>query len=129
MNLDVNAYGDTLIFGPRAPSNPAVFQAMRQTCAEVTGGCVEFPRMPPSDDLSFQKAGIPTLSMATLPQAQTHQLWLIMNGGKESGLQSGFTPEVLRTIHTTSDNSSLADPRAMAQSYRAVLSLIGRLDR
>jgi hypothetical protein len=127
VNLDVNAFGDTLIFGPRGASNDAVFQAMRETCIAVAGGCVEFPRMPPSDNLSFQKAGIPTLSIAIVPARQAHQLWLAVNAGKESALQSGFTPEVLRIIHTPSDSPSLAEPGAMAQSYRAVLGLIGRL--
>jgi hypothetical protein len=127
VNLDVNAFGDTLIFGPRGASNDAAFQAMRETCVAVAAACVEFPQMPPSDNLSFQKAGIPTLSVAIVPGRQAHQLWLAVNAGKESALQSGFTPEVLRIIHTPSDSPSLADPRAMAQSYRAVLGLIGRL--
>jgi Zn-dependent M28 family amino/carboxypeptidase len=129
VNLDVNAFGDALIFGPRVASTAVVFQAMRQTCAEVARICVEFPRMPPSDDLSFQKAGVPTLSIATVAELQAHQLWLLINGEKESGLEERFLPQVLRTIHTAADNSSLADPRAMAQTYRAVLGLIRRLDR
>jgi Zn-dependent M28 family amino/carboxypeptidase len=129
VNLDVNAFGDALIYGPRAASTTVVFQAMQQTCAEVARTCVEFPRMPPSDDLSFQKAGVPTLSIATVPELQAHQLWLLINGEKESGLQERFVPQVLRTIHTAADNSSLADPRAMAQTYRALLGLVRRLDR
>jgi Zn-dependent M28 family amino/carboxypeptidase len=128
VNLDVNAFGDTTIFGPRAASNEAAFQALRQTCREVARRCMEFARMPPSDDLSFQKAGIPTVSIATVPELQAHQLWLLMNGGKESGLQPKFTPDVLRTIHTASDSSALVEPAAMAQAYRVVLSLISLLD-
>ena len=127
VNLDVNAFGDTLIFGPRQTANDAVFQSMRATCVEAVRACVEFPRMPPSDDLSFQKAGVPTLSIAMMPELQAHQLLLLVNGGKESGLQERFLPQVLRTIHTTADLPSLAEPRAMAQAYRAVLSLLGRL--
>ena len=129
VNLDVNAFGDTLIFGPRAGSNNAMFQAMRRTCTEVVRACVEFPRMPPSDDLSFQKAGVATVSIAMVPELQAHQLWLLINGGKESGLQAGFAPQVLRTIHTAADAASFVDPRAMAQAYRAVMSLIRHLDR
>jgi Zn-dependent M28 family amino/carboxypeptidase len=129
VNLDVNAFGDTLIFGPRSTESDALFQAMRATCVDVVRACVEFPRMPPSDDLSFQKAGIPTLSISAMPELQAHQLLLLINGGKESGLPEGFRPQVLRTIHTAADTPSLAEPRAMAQAYRAVLSLVGRLDR
>jgi hypothetical protein len=127
VNLDVNAFGDTTMFGPRAATNSAVFQAIRLTCTEVARVCVELPRMPPSDDLSFQKAGIPTVSMATVPELQAHQLWLVMNGGKESGLQPKFAPDVLRTIHTATDASWLVEPAAMAQAYRIVMTLIARL--
>ncbi len=129
VNLDVNASGDTLIYGPRTDTNAGVFRSMQQACGEVARACVEFPRMPPSDDISFQKAGIPVVSIATVPQLQAHQLWLVMNGGAESGLPKGFAPQVLRTIHTEGDTASLVDPDAMARVYRAVLSLIGRLDR
>jgi Zn-dependent M28 family amino/carboxypeptidase len=129
MNLDVNAFGDTLIFGPRTLANGELFRSMQLACGDIGRACVEFPRMPPSDDISFQKAGIPTVSIATVPERQAHQLWLVMNAGKESGLQNGFTPQVLRTIHTEDDTASLVEPDAMARVFRAVLTLIGRLDR
>ncbi len=127
VNLDVNAFGDTLIFGPRTSSNQQVFRAMQLACAGVARTCVELPRMPPGDDLSFQKAGIPTVSMATVPELQAHQLWLLMNGGEDSGLAKGFTPQILRTIHTADDTSTLVDPVAMTQAYRAALAVITRL--
>jgi Zn-dependent M28 family amino/carboxypeptidase len=127
VNLDVNAFGDTLIFGPRAGSNDAAFRAMRQVCIEVSRACVELPRMPPSDDISFQKAGIPAVSIATVPELEAHQILLLVNAGKESGLQAGFAPQILRTIHTASDTTSLVDADAMARAYRAVLALVGRL--
>jgi Zn-dependent M28 family amino/carboxypeptidase len=129
VNLDVNAFGDTLIFGPRASSNDAALEAMRQTCVQAALRCVEFPQTPPSDHLSFQKAGIATVSISLVPERQAHQLWLVANAAKESGLQSGFAPEILRIIHTASDSPTLADPRAMAQTYRAVLGLLARLGR
>ena len=128
VNLDVNASGEALIFGPRAASNEAAFQALRAACATVGGACVEFPRMPPSDDQSFQHGGVPAVSLATVPAAQAHQLWLLMNGGKESGLQAGFTPQILRTIHTAADRSSLVDRDAMGRAYRVVFTLIATLD-
>jgi len=129
VNLDVNAFGDTLIYGPRTGTNDVIFQTMHAACIDVARVCVGFPQMPPSDDISFQKSGIAAVSIATVPQAQAHQLWLLLNGGKDSGLQAGFRPQVLTTIHTTSDTSSLVQPEAMAQAYRGVLSLIGRLTR
>ena len=83
VNLDVNAFGDTLIFGPRTGANDAAFRALRAACIAIAVNCVEFPRMPPSDDVSFQKGGIPAVSIATVSEAQAHQLWLLMNGGKD----------------------------------------------
>jgi hypothetical protein len=62
--------------------------------------------------------------MATVPALQAHQLWLRMNGGKQSGLESGFMPEVLKTIHTAADTSALIDRDAMVQAYRVALGLI-----
>ena len=128
INLDVNGFGDTVIFGPHTNSNATLVQALRTACVPIARGCVEFPQMPPSDDISFQKGGIPAVSMATVPAVQAHQLWLLMNGGKQSGLQSGFVPDVLKTIHTTSDTSALVEPDAMAQAYRVALGLIRALD-
>ena len=83
--------------------------------------------MPPSDDISFQKGGIPAVSIATVPTVQAHQLWLLVNGGKESGLQPGFTPRVLETIHTTSDASALVDRDAMERAYRITMSVVATL--
>lgn len=128
LNLDVNASGDTLIVGPRAGSNDAAFLALRAACTAIARICAEFPRMPPSDDISFQKGGVPAVSIATVPELQAHQLWLLMNGGKASGLQAGFTPEVLRTIHTAADTSALIDREAMARAYRVALGLIRAFD-
>ena len=90
VNLDVNAFGDTTIYGPRtAPNEPAV-RSLRLVCATIASACVEFPRMPPSDDISFQKGGIPAVSIATMPQLHAHQLWMQFNGGRNAGLAPGF---------------------------------------
>lgn len=128
VNLDVNAFGDTLIFGPRTATNDAPFRAVRAACAAVAANCVEFPKMPTSDDVSFQKGEIPAISIATVAEVQAHQLWLLMNGGKDAGLQTGFVPQVLRTIHTAADASSLVEPHAMVRAYRVALALIVALD-
>lgn len=128
VNLDVNASGDALIFGPRGGANDAALQALRAACMAIAATCVEFPRMPVSDDVSFQNGGIPAVSIATVPAVQAHQLWLLMNGGKESGLQAGFIPQILNTIHTPADTASLVDREAMVRAYRVALTLIAALD-
>ena len=127
VNLDVNAFGDAVMLGPRTASNGFALESLRASCVEIAATCVEFPRMPPSDDISFQKGGVPAVSMATVPAAQAHQLWLLLNGGKESGLQPGFTPRLLDTIHTAADTSALVDRDAMAQAYRITVSFVTTL--
>ena len=127
VNLDVNAFGDAVMIGPRTASNGFAIERLRASCVDIAAACVEFPRMPPSDDISFQRGGVPAVSMATVPAVQAHELWLLVNGGKESGLQPGFTPGILGTIHTTADTSALVDRDAMAQAYRITMSLVATL--
>ena len=129
VNFDVNAFGDLVMVGPRTPSNDAALQRVRAVCVEVAADCVEFPRMPPSDDMSFQAGKIPAVSVATVPAVQAHELWLLLNGGKASGLQPGFTPQILSTIHTPADRSDLVDRNAMIRTYRIAVSLLATLDR
>jgi hypothetical protein len=127
VNLDVNAYGDTQIFGPRTAANDALFQAADAACLAVTRACIELARMPPSDDISYQKAGIPAVSIASVPRVDAHQLWLFVNGGKDSGLANGFQPGVLRTIHSAADTPSLVESTTLARVYRIVVGLVRRL--
>ena len=129
VNFDVNAFGDLVMVGPRSESNGDALQHLRAICAEVAAECVEFPRMPPSDDRSFQAGKIPAVSIATVPAVQGHELWLLLNGGKASGLQPAFTPQILRTIHTPADRSDLVDRNAMIRAYRIAVSLLATLDR
>ncbi len=129
VNLDVTGYGDAIIYGPAArPGNERVYRAMRRTCAENAYSCIEFPEYPPSDDRSFQEVGVPNISIATLPRVEAHQLWLLMNGGKNSGLRAGFVPDVGQIIHTAEDTPARLDETTMRLAYGAVLALVLRLD-
>ena len=90
LNLDINAYGNTVVFGPsERPDNAALRRAFVQTCAAEDIACVGFPQMPPGDDRSFVKAGIPTISLGIVPAVEAHQLWLMMNAGPNAGLAQG----------------------------------------
>ncbi len=124
-NLDINAYGNTMLFGPsEAPENAGLRRTFVQTCAAEDIACVGLPRMPPGDDLSFVKAGIPTISLGVVSAVEAHQVWLMMNGGANSGLAPGTTPAILRTIHTPEDTSAKVDPQTMARVLRFALSLV-----
>jgi len=129
INVDIAGYGDTLLFGPgKNEGNAEVYGAMWRTCAEQRFACVEFPNFPQGDDRSFQAARIPNLSLAILPALEAHQIWLLLNGGKESGLGEGFLPPILKTIHAPGDTAEKLDTAAMTRISDAVVKLVMELD-
>ena len=128
VNLDVNAYGDTVLFGAsRGTANASSRQALLETCAALDTGCIGFAQMPPGDDRSFDKAGIPALSIALLPALEVHQLWLLLNA--EAGAAGKpVMPAILQTLHTAADTIDKVDAAAMARQADFVLALVRRLD-
>jgi len=131
VNLDIAGRGDTVIFGPSASAgNQRVYASVRQACAEAAHECLEFARFPTGDDRSFQAAGIPNVSLATLPRLEAHQLWLWLNSGNDdAGLRDDFVPPILRTIHTSADTAHLLDAHAMTLAYNIVMRVVLQLDR
>ncbi len=129
VNLDVNGYGDTLMFGPAAGAgNEEVYGLFKETCLEEGLDCLEFDQYPPSDNLSFQAAGIPNISIGVLPAAEAHRLWLFLNSDTEGVFPERFVPKVLATIHTPNDTSESVESATMELSYRAALGLVRKLD-
>jgi hypothetical protein len=129
VNLDIGAYGDTIVFGPgQAPPSAPVATRLHQVCARGGHTCLEFARFPVSDDRSFEAARVPNVSIATLPRVEAHQLWLMLNGGPDAGLSPDTVPAVLQTIHTPADRLDKLDPAGMILAYRVVLALVMELD-
>lgn len=125
LNFDINGYGDTVLFGAAAGGeDPRLLQSVTRTCARERVDCVRFDRMPPSDDRSFGAAGIPTLSMATLPAAEAHQLWLQFHPDANPDRGRATVPMVLQLIHTAADTIDKVDGATLAQAHRFVLSLV-----
>ena len=132
INVDIVGYGDTVLFGPdgsdRAEPPGAggmtLADRVRHVCAGQSLVCVSTPRMPPSDDRSFTGAGIPSISIALLPAAQTHQIWLLLNGGEQSGLREGWLPEILQTIHTGRDTADRLEPETLGRAARLLTRLV-----
>ena len=132
INVDIVGYGDTVLFGPdgsdRAEPPGAgdltLADRIRHVCAGQALVCVSTPRMPPSDDRSFTGAGIPSVSIALLPAVQTHQIWLLLNGGEQSGLREGWEPEILQTIHTRRDTADRLEPAALGRATRLLTRLV-----
>lgn len=129
VNLDVTGYGDTVAYGTgKGEESAPVVQALERVCAEQQLDCVRFPKFPPSDDRSFEAAGFPNVSLAFLPRVEAHQLWLLLNGGPESGLRESFTPPVVRTIHTPEDRIEKVEPATLDLAAKTVLDVVLQLD-
>ena len=129
VNLDVNGYGDHVFFGPTDPSgNGRLHRALRETCLVEDIPCQAFGQYPASDYISFERAGIPNVSISVLPSVETHQLWLFLHSEPQGVFAPGFLPRVFQMIHTPNDSSEHVEPAAMELAYRAVLGLVRNLD-
>lgn len=130
LNFDINGYGDTVAFGPPAGGESAwLLRTMAQACADEGLDCVRFAQMPVGDDRPFGAAKIPTLSIAQLPALEVHQLWLLLHGGKNSGLAQGTQPTILRTIHTADDVVDKVDRATIERAHRLAVALVRLLPR
>jgi len=126
-NFDINAYGNTVVYGPsEMKENAALRQLVVQTCASQDVPCVPFPQMPPGDDRSFVKGGIPAVSVGIVSAVEAHQIWLMFNAGQGITALPGPPPAILKTIHTADDTVDKLDPGTMAQMQRYILNLIRR---
>ena len=129
VNLDIAGYGDSVAYGTgKGESSAPVVRAVERVCAEHLLDCVRFPKFPPSDDLSFEAAGLPNVSLAFVPRAEAHQLWLLLNGGPESGLRESFVPPIVRTIHTPEDRIEKIEPATLDLAEKTVLEVLLQLD-
>jgi peptidase M28-like protein len=129
VNVDIAAYGDTILSGPTTGAGTApLHQALARVCGARDYSCLRFAAFPLGDDRSFQAAGIPAISIGVLPALEAHQVWLLLNGGKESGLAPGFAPPILRTIHTSADTGDKLSNDGMTLIYNGVLGLLLELD-
>ena len=129
VNVDVVADDGVLIYGPTAHSgNDDVHNSLRNVCAKAAIACMGFSQYPPSDDRTFQAAGIPSVSLGMLDATTSHQLWLILNAGPQSGLRPGFLPRILQVMHTADDNIEHVDPAAMIRVHDAIVALVLELD-
>jgi hypothetical protein len=114
-----------LTFGPsELKENAALRRKFVEICAAEDIACVGFAQMPPGDDRSFVKAGIPPISVGIIPAMEVHQLWLMMNAGANSGLAQGTAPSILRTIHTPEDTVEKLSEETMLRMQRFALSLV-----
>lgn len=129
VNLDIAGFGDTVVYGlGKAEGTARLHQVLGTVCAERRLPCLEFPQFPPGDNLSFQAADIPAISIGFLPRLQAHQLWLLLNGGEGSGLEKGFLPGIMKIIHTPEDTLDKIEPATLDLAFQVVLETVLKLD-
>jgi Zn-dependent M28 family amino/carboxypeptidase len=130
VNVDIVAYGDTLLFGGGGgEANDPLDRALQRVCAARRLSCLEFaPVFPPGDDRSFKAAGIPNVSVGFLPGVEAHQLWLMLNGRPGSGLKEGLVPAIFQNIHSPGDTLDKVDPATIDRVSGLLLDLVLELD-
>jgi Zn-dependent M28 family amino/carboxypeptidase len=129
VNVDIAGFGDSVVYGlGKTEGDTRLQEVLGAICAERHLTCMEFPNFPPGDDRSFQAAGVPVVSIGFLPRLQAHQLWLFLNGGKDSGLSEGWVPPILKIIHTPEDTLDKVDPGTLDLATGLVLDTLLRLD-
>lgn len=129
VNLDIAGFGDTGVYGLGPTAGDArLRESLEAVCAAQGLSCLEFPKFPNGDDRSFQAAGIPAISIGFLPRVEAYQLWLFLNGGKDSGLREGYTPPILKIIHTPDDTLDKIEPATLSLAARVVLEVVLRVD-
>ena len=129
VNVDIAGFGDTVVYGLGKTDGDARLQeVLGAICAERRLPCLEFSKFPVGDDRSFQAAGIPAISIGFLPRLEAHQIWLFLNGGKDSGLREGWVPPILKIIHTPEDTLDKIDPGTLDLATGLVLDMLLRLD-
>ncbi|MBI4583790.1 MAG: M28 family peptidase [Planctomycetes bacterium] len=118
LNLDVNAFGETLFFGP-LDGRQGTIAAILALAAERRGlerlGSAFFP---PGDDLSFSAAGVDTVSSSILPRAEAQGVADYLSR------RSPTPPGILRLIHSQDDRLARVDPQAMVKVYELMLEVI-----
>lgn len=129
VNVDVIADDGVLMYGPTShDGNDVVYRSLRLVCARAAIACMDFPQYPSSDDRPFQAAGIPNVSLAMMGAISSHEFWLFLNAGGQSGLRPGFLPDLLQVIHTSEDTIDRVSSTAMSRVHDAVVDLVVELD-
>lgn len=128
INLDVNGYGDTMMFGPTASTGlNRLYTLARSVCAKYNINYMLFPAYGAGDDISFQKAGIENISIGIGPAVEVREFWLAMNG--VDALKPSNIPVIFRSMHSENDAMNKIQPEALSTTYTVVLEMIKVLDK
>lgn len=129
INADVNANGDTLMYGlNNGPQSAFIVAAVRELCAVRAMSCLDFPDYPPSDDRAFSAAGAPTISLGHQPKAEAEKMRAFMLNPPTSAPDPSSLPAVFTQIHTPGDTLAVVEPATLAQAADFIAALVMKLD-
>jgi hypothetical protein len=129
LSIDVAAYGDTLVFGPMEEGNDALGERLEKS-ARSRGFKTMFSRCsPPSDDVHFRRAGVPALSLMSLPGAEARaveELFCRLDGLSDErrkellAREADRLPRLERLIHGDRDTCENVQPEAPRRVFAFV---------
>jgi Iap family predicted aminopeptidase len=126
---DVNAYGDTLMHGlNNGAQSTAITAAVESVCAARAMSCLAFPEYPPSDDLVFSGAGVPTVSLGFLPRAEAEQMKAMMLDPKAAMKDLAGLPAIFKILHTPNDTMGHVEAETVAAAAETFAALALKLD-
>ena len=128
INADVNAYGETLMYGlNNGPQSAGVNKAVSDLCAARKASCLDFPEYPPSDDLVFSGAGVPTVSLGLLPKAEAEKMKVLMASQNNHPTPDSI-PAIFDILHTPQDTMAHVQPETLAAAADFFTALTLKLD-
>lgn len=129
INADINANGDTLMYGlNNGVQSAAITDAVKALCVARAMSCLDFPEYPPSDDRAFSAAGAPTISLGHQPKAEAEKLRAILLDPPISQPPDDALPEIFHIIHTPNDALSHVEASTLAQAADFITALVMKLD-
>jgi aminopeptidase S len=125
INFDVFGYGDTLwLMSPSNDSFPV--KAFQQSARELSFPLRVTREYPPSDHLSFTRAGVEALSLSLLPAGEIEGILASLSGADQP--EPGEQPRVLKIIHSPEDTLDKIDAPAIAKAVPVVVKALRGMD-
>ena len=127
VNFDIFAYGDTLwVMSPKndTPLAQSAREAGRLSKFPVRVGAT----YPPSDHLSFIKAGVPTIAVSLIDGAEIDGVIGTISGGREAA-KPEKPPRIFGIIHSPNDTIDQVDAGAVEKALPAVEQMIRQFDK
>lgn len=130
INLDICGFGDTIA--------AALSQSAQHTFLEQTLNAIyqseQHPlriieQMPPGDDVSFDRAGIPTVSVCAIPECDIENLIDIARC-IQLQIPPGAMPTIMETMHNSSrDTIEVVEVGTMQRVFEFTLDLVQQMQK